>query len=300
MGKRGRWERYLEPIPNRVAQASSLSRNSQDGCATEPSWDRLVEHRSITDQIAEGTRRLHQRYGADRFVAYFQPATNTYAPISRLREVYEEAISQPGVVGLAVGTRPDCVPDNVLDLLAELSRRTWVSVEYGLQTIHDRSLDWMHRGHHYDAFLDAVERSRLRGLRLGVHLILGLPGETRDDMLATAREVARLGIESVKLHNLYAVKDTQLADMVSAGEVRLLEREQYAALAVDVLEHLPPDCVIDRLSGDAPPEFLVAPSWCLDKPAVRAAIEQEMERRDTWQGRCFVPDTVRGASPATS
>lgn len=242
---------------------------------------------SIAEQIAEGESRLRQRYGAERFVAYFQPATNTYAPVERLRTAYEEAMRQPGVVGLAIGTRPDCVPDEVLDLLADLSQRIWLSLEFGLQTIHDRSLDWMNRGHHYDAFLDAVRRSRLRGLHLGVHLILGLPQETREDMLATAREVARLRIESVKLHNLYAVKDTRLAQAVDQGTVRLLERDEYVACVVDFLEHLAPDCVIDRLSGDAPPEYLVAPRWCLDRSGVRAAVERELQRRDTWQGRYF-------------
>ncbi len=243
---------------------------------------------SLAEQIAQGRVRLCQRYGADRFIAYFQPATNTYAPVERLRAVYEEAIRQPGIVGLAIGTRPDCVPDDVLDLLAGLAQRTWVSVEYGLQTIHNRSLDWMNRGHHYDAFLDAVHRSRLRGLHLGVHLILGLPHETRDDMLSTAREVARLKIESVKLHNLHAVKDTRLAQAVSERTVRLLERDEYVACVVDFLEQLAPDCVIDRLSGDAPAEYLVAPRWCLDRSAVRAAVERELQRRDTWQGRYFV------------
>lgn len=242
---------------------------------------------SIAEQIAEGETRLRQRYGAERFVAYFQPATNTYAPVEQLRTAYEEAMRQPGIVGLAIGTRPDCVPDEVLDLLAELSQRIWLSLEFGLQTIHDRSLDWMNRGHHYDAFLDAVHRSRLRGLHLGAHLILGLPHETRDDMRATAREMARLKIESVKLHNLYAVKDTPLAQAVERGTVRLLERDEYLACVVDFLEHLAPDCVIDRLSGDAPPEYLIAPQWCLDRSGVRAAVERELQRRDTWQGRHF-------------
>lgn len=240
---------------------------------------------SISDQIRQGARRLEQRLGVHRFVAYFQPETNTYAPLPRLRELWEEAIGHPRVVGLIVGTRPDCVPDNVLDLLAEFSQRTWLSVEYGLQTIHDRSLDWLNRGHHYDAFLDAVERSRRRRLRIGAHVILGLPGESPEDMLATARELARLRIDSVKLHNLYVAKETPLADMWAAGQIELGRREQYVARVVDFLEHVPADCVVDRLSSDAPPDYLLAPRWCLDKADVRAAIEAEFERRNTWQGR---------------
>lgn len=243
--------------------------------------------RAIGDQLAEGIRRIRNRHQVDRFVAYFQPATNTYAPVQRLAGLYRQALSHPGVVGLAIGTRPDCVPDDVLDLLAELSEQTWLSVEYGLQTIHDRTLDWMNRRHHYDAFLDAVQRSRRRGLVVGAHVILGLPDESSEDMLATARELARLRVDSVKLHNLHAVRNTPLAEMVVSGKVRLAGLEEYAGYVVDFLEELPPSCVIDRLSGDAPPQYLVGPSWCLNKSAVRAAIEAEFQRRDTWQGRRF-------------
>lgn len=246
--------------------------------------------RSLPEQIAKGVRRLRRRYGVEHFVAYFQPATNTHAPVQRLRELFEQAVSHPNIVGLVVGTRPDCVPDDVLDLLAEFSRRTWLSVEYGLQTIHDRSLDWLNRGHHYAAFLDAAKRSRSRGLHFGVHLILGLPGETREDMLATGREVARQGVRSVKLHNLYVAKDTPLAEMLAAGEFELPTRQQYVGYTVDFLENLPPECVVDRLSADTPREFLIAPLWCLDKSAVRAAIEAELRRRNTWQGRNYAGD----------
>jgi len=265
----------------------------RDGCIfcniRSYSPSRRLGIRSITAQIDEGIRRIRCRHRVDHFVAYFQPATGTYAPVPRLEALYEEAIAHPNVVGLAIGTRPDCVPDNVLDLLAGLSRRTWLSVEYGLQTIHDRSLDWIGRGHHHDAFLDAVGRSRRRGLAVGAHVILGLPGESRDDMLATARELARLEIDSVKLHNLYAVRQTRLAEAVAGGGVVLPGLEEYVGHVVAFLEQLPPGCVVDRLSGEAPAEFLVAPDWCRDKSAVRSAILAELQRRDTWQGRMYRP-----------
>lgn len=246
--------------------------------------------RSVTEQIDEGIRRVRHRHRVDHFLAYFQPATGTYAPVPRLEALYEEAIAHPNVIGLVIGTRPDCVAEDVLDLLGELSRRTWLSVEYGLQTIHDRSLDWAGRGHHYDAFLDAVGRSRQRGLALGAHVILGLPGESRADMLATARELARLEIDSVKLHNLYAVRETRLAEAVAGGRVVLPGLDEYVGYVVDFLERLPRGCVVDRLSGESPAEFLVAPEWCRDKAAVRAAILAELQRRDTWQGRLYQPD----------
>src|SRR6185295_18001239 len=173
----------------------------------------------IRAQIDQSIARMRLRYrNCQDFLAYFQPATNTYAPVERLRAVYEEALSHPQVVGLVIGTRPDCVPNDVLDLLEEIAGRTYLSVEYGMQTIHDRSLDWMNRGHHHDAMLDAMERSRGRGFEIGAHAILGLPGETDDDMLATGRELARLQVDAVKIHNLYAVKNTPLPDQVSRGE----------------------------------------------------------------------------------
>ncbi|HVX59602.1 MAG TPA: TIGR01212 family radical SAM protein [Pirellulales bacterium] len=250
---------------------------------------RRVPRAAIRGQLEDGIRRLKWRYNVNKFLAYFQPATNTYAPVERLRPLYEQALEHPQVVGLAIGTRPDCVPDETLDLLAELAGRTYLSVEYGMQTIHDRSLDWMNRGHHHSAFVDAVERSRNRGFEICAHVILGLPGETHEDMLATAREVARLRVDSVKIHNLYAVKNTPLAEWVERGEVTLMERDAYVRIVVDVLERLSPECLVERVSGDAPPEYLVAPDWCLDKPGLRAALEREFQRRDTWQGRLWQP-----------
>lgn len=247
---------------------------------------RRLPKADIRGQIDQSIARMRKRYeNCSHFLAYFQPATNTYAPVERLRPLYEQALAHPQVVGMAIGTRPDCVPDDVLDLLEEFASQTYLSVEYGMQTMHDRSLDWMNRGHHHGAMVDAVERSRGRGFEICAHLILGLPGESHDDMLASAREVTRLGIDAVKIHNLYCVKNTPLADQVVAGEVKLMERDDYVRTLVDVLELLPPNMVVERISGDAPPDYFVGPSWCLDKPSVKLAVEQEMGRRDTWQGR---------------
>ncbi len=246
---------------------------------------RRLPRQSIAGQIDEGIRRLQRRYRCEHFLAYFQPATNTYAPVDRLRKVYESALEHPRVVGLAIGTRPDCVPDDVLDLLSEIARRTYVTVEYGQQTIHNRSLDWMNRGHHYAAFEDAMRRSRGRGFEICAHVILGIPGETHDDMLSTVHEMARHRVDSIKIHNLYAVKNTPLGDQVRRGEVRLMERDAYVRTLVDALEILPPETVVERISGEAPPDYFVGPAWCLDKPGIRAALEQELRTRDSWQGK---------------
>lgn len=248
---------------------------------------RRLPIRDIDAQIDEGIRRLRGRYACEKFLAYFQPGTNTYAEVGRLRTVFERALRHPLVVGIAIGTRPDCVSDGVLDMLEQLAERTFLSLELGIQTIHDRSLDWMNRGHHYDVVPDAVRRSRNRGFEIGAHVILGLPGESRGDMLATAREMARLELDSIKLHNLYAVRNTPLAGQVAQGQVTLMSRTQYIRTVVDFLELLPPGMVVERVLGDAPPDFLAGPSWCLDKAAVLADLQDAFQRRATWQGRRY-------------
>ena len=244
--------------------------------------------RTIRDQVNAGVEAMRRRYGAEKFLAYFQAGTNTYAPVEKLRRLYDEALQHPDIVGLVVGTRPDCVPEPVLQLLEGYARKLWVCLELGLQTIHDRSLDWMNRGHHYDSFVDATRRAQGRGLDLCAHVILGLPGESRDDMLATADACASLELAAVKIHNLHVVHDTPLEHQYRAGTVPLFEMPVYAALVCDFLERLPPQMVIHRLSGDAPPDYLVAPLWCLDKPGLLHEIDAEFQRRGTRQGSRFV------------
>lgn len=270
--------------------------------------NRRLPRTTIREQVRRGIEILQTRYQATQFLAYFQAATNTYAPPEKLKKLYDEALDHPQVVGLAIGTRPDCLPDNVLALIESYARERYVCLELGLQTIHDRSLDWMNRGHHFDAFVDAVERLNRRfalaprsdspnepgaigkptlqsELDLCAHVILGLPGESRDDMLATADALAALPVHAIKIHNLHVVKDTPLEKMYERGEVRMFERDEYVQVVCDFLEHLRPDMVIHRLSGDAPPDYLVAPLWCLDKPPLLRAIHNELERRDSWQGK---------------
>jgi len=239
----------------------------------------------ILDQIDEGIRRLKTRYKCDHFMAYFQPASNTYAPVDRLRELFDEAASHPEVVAMAIGTRADCVPDEVLELLEELASRIHLTIEFGMQTMHNKSLDWMNRGEHHDSMLDAMERSRDRGFEICAHIMLGLPGESHDEMMATADEVARLGVDAVKIHNLYAVNDTPLAEQVRKGEVILMERDDYVNTLVDFLERLPASVVVERISGEAPPVYFLGPAWALDKPGVLNAVDTEMKRRDSWQGK---------------
>lgn len=268
--------------PNRDGALGTLGCVFCDIASFSPS--RRVEPRAIAVQLHDGIHRLRERKIAQKFIAYFQPATNTYGPIDELRRCFFTAAAHPDVVGVAVGTRPDCVSDEILDMLAELAQRTWLLLEFGVQTRHDRTLDLLNRGHHFAAFRDAYARTRARGIDIGAHIILGLPGESAAEMQATARELARLEIHSLKIHNLYAVHGTRLAEQVTAGQVRLPTCAEHVAHVVDFLEETPAACVIDRISGDAPPEYLLGPDWCRDKRAIRAAVDAEFDRRSTWQG----------------
>jgi radical SAM protein (TIGR01212 family) len=261
--------------------------------------NRRLPRTTIREQVRRGVAILQERYRASCFLAYFQAATNTHAPVPKLRRLYDEALDHSQIIGLAVGTRPDSVPDEVLDLLTGYARDRYVCLELGLQSIHDRSLDWMNRGHHYDAFVDAVRRCQGRGLDLCAHVILGLPGESRADMLATADALAGLPVHAVKIHNLHVVRDTPMEKMYHAGTVPMLERGEYVELVCDFLERLPADMVIHRLNGDAPPDYLVAPLWCLDKPALLRAIHEELERRDSRQGRHCRPKEKAGEESAS-
>lgn len=251
---------------------------------------RRLPRQDILEQIDHGISLLKKRYKVDQFIAYFQPATNTYAEVDALEKMYSTALRHPLVQGMAIGTRPDCVPDEVLDLLQSVANQTMLSVEYGMQTMHDASLKWMNRGHEHDATVDAIERSRGLGFEICLHVMLGLPGEDRAMMLQTAEEVARLNVDAVKIHNLYVVKNTPLAMLVEQNDVTMMERDEYVETVVDFIERMPPETIVERVSGDAPGDYFIGPTWCLDKPGVLRAIEQEFERRDSWQGMRYSQD----------
>lgn len=246
---------------------------------------------SIEDQLRQGIAFKRKRYKAEKFLAYFQAYTNTYDSVKHLRELYDRALSFPDVVGLAIGTRPDCAGDEVLDLIESYARRTEVWLEYGLQSSHDRTLKAINRGHDYACFVGAMERTQGRGIHLCVHVILGLPGETREDMLTTARRLGEMNFQGLKLHLLHVMKDTPMEQQYRQGRVRVFEQNEYASLVVDFLEWIPPGVTIQRLTADAPPQCLVAPRWCLNKAGVLHSIHEEMERRDFRQG-CKIPESL--------
>ena len=240
---------------------------------------------SITRQLEDSKGPVIKRFKAHRFIAYFQSFTNTYAPVEHLKALYDEALSVSGVVGLAIGTRPDCISEEVLDLLQSYTERYLVWIEYGLQSAHDATLAAINRGHDAAAFERAVKATAGRGIQIGTHLILGLPGENEDHMRASAEFIAGLPIDGVKLHLLYVVRGTPMEKLYVSGGYRCLEQDEYVDRVCDVIERLPPGMVIQRLTGDPHRHELIAPQWALAKSETLDRIKQRLEERDTWQGK---------------
>ncbi len=243
---------------------------------------------SVTDQLRSGKELYRRMRGATKFIAYFQTATNTYGPYDHLKALYDEALAVEDMVGIAVGTRPDVIADDVIDLFqsyVEEGRHVWV--EYGLQSMHDRTLRTINRGHDLQAFLDTVERTAGRGIHICVHIILGLPGESRDDMLATARLLSTLPIDGIKIHLLLALAGTRAGRLFSEGKLPMMTKDDYVNTVVDILEILPPGMVIQRLTADGYRDVFLAPEWAKNKLAVLNAVDAELERRDTFQGAAY-------------
>jgi radical SAM protein (TIGR01212 family) len=242
---------------------------------------------SITEQIMQGKGFLGIRYKAKKFIAYFQSFSNTYGPYEKLKDLYEEALAIDDIVGLSIGTRPDCIDESILTLLESYAKNYLVWIEYGIQSIHERTLKFINRGHDVNCFKRAVEATRNRGIKICTHVILGLPFEDRGDMLATAEAVATMGIDGIKIHLLYVIKGTRMEKLYRDGTYRCLEQEEYANLVCDFLELLPPDMVIQRLTGDPHRGELVAPEWSLRKNETLSLIKKILGDRDSWQGKKF-------------
>jgi len=242
---------------------------------------------SVTVQIMKGKEFLGKRYKAEKFIAYFQSFSNTYGTYEKLKGLYEEALAIDDIVGLSIGTRPDCIDESTLTMLQGYTKDYLIWIEYGLQSIHDRTLAFINRGHDVKCFKMAVEKTRKRGIKICTHVILGLPFEDRDDMLATAEAVAAMGIDGIKIHLLYVIKGTRMEKLYLEGRYRCLGQEEYTDLVCDFLELLPPDMVIQRLTGDPHPAELVAPEWSLRKNETISLIKKALASRDSWQGKRF-------------
>ena len=240
---------------------------------------------SLREQIEKGIPYLRSRYGAEKFVVYFQPYTNTYAPVDVLERLYRDALDNPGVVGIAVGTRPDCVDEEKIALLEALARDSFVLVEYGLQSVHDKTLEFINRGHDYARFKSAVALTAGRGIHIGAHIILGFPTETREQMLGMADELSRLPIEFLKIHQLQVVKDTALADLYAEKPFAVFEYHEYIEMLADFLERLSRHIVLQRLFAAAPDEILITPVWSKTRSELLRDLDAFMEQRGSFQGK---------------
>ncbi len=285
-------------------------------------YARLSPRPPISEQIAKAMEFYRQRHKANKFIIYFQAYTNTLGPVDKLKALYDEALAHPDIVGLSIGTRPDCVPDQTLDLITGYTKRYDVWLEYGLQSAHDKTLEFINRGHKYADFEDAVKRTKGRGISIAAHLILGLPNETRADMLESVQKVIDLGIDGIKLHHLYVAQNTKLAELYKQNHpsviasptgakqsqvneittspdsnrvtrndksiaIKVFTLAEYIPLVCDIIEMLPPKMSVHRLTGELSGEYLIAPQWNTSKSAIIRMIEEELTKRGTYQGKKY-------------
>lgn len=238
---------------------------------------------SIEEQVNIGAKTLHDRFKAEKFMSYFQAYTNTYKPVNELERIYKSALNHPDVVGLSIGTRPDCVEDDKLNLISEIAQDYYTWVEYGLQSIHNKTLKKINRGHDFDCFLKAYERTKEKGINVCTHVIFGL-WETRDEILETAQKLAELKVDGVKIHMLCALKDTKLAKLYENKEIDFMSEEEYVNLVCDFLEILPQTTTIHRLAGNGLKKNLIAPRWLGAKLDCLNKIDRELLKRNSYQG----------------
>lgn len=240
---------------------------------------------SIADQVSAGVEYLSRRYKANKFIAYFQAYSNTYAPLEKLRIMYEEALSNPNVIGLSIGTRPDCVDEEKIAYLEKLAKEYHISIEYGAESIYDQTLERLNRQHTFQEWVDAVRLTAGRGIFISSHVILGLPGESKEQMLNTAEVISKHPIDCIKIHHLHIVKKTILASEYLKSPFPLFDYREYLDVVVEFLERLRPDIKIQRLVGETHPRHLIGPHWGLRVPKIMRHIEGELSDRNTWQGR---------------
>lgn len=259
-------------------------------CSSRGSGDFAGTAHNLVEQFYEVKSMMNRKWKTGRYIAYFQAYTNTYAAVESLREKYYSILNLEDVAGIAIATRPDCLPPDVLELLEEINERTYLWVELGLQTIHERTAKLINRGYGLDAYIASVRELKKRNIEVVTHGILGLPGENKQDMLQTVDFISNTGTQGIKLHLLHLLKDTRLVEMYRRGEFQLMSMEDYVETTVDCIERIPESMVIHRITGDGPRDTLIGPKWSLKKFEVINAIEHLMMDRDTWQGKKYAPD----------
>lgn len=257
-------------------------------CSKEGSGDFAGNPKdNLIKQFNDIKEMMHKKWPSAKYIGYFQAYTNTYAPLEVLKEKYETILELDDVIGLSISTRPDCLPDDVVDYLDELNQKTNLWVELGLQTIHDKTSKLINRGHDYEEFLKGVEKLKARNIKVVVHIINGLPGEDYDMMMETAKAVAHMGVDGIKIHLLHVIKDTPMEKMLQNGMLNLMDKDEYIKLVCDQLEILPDTMIVHRLTGDGKRDELVGPLWSLKKWEVLNDIDAELKRRDSYQGIKF-------------
>lgn len=271
--------------PNRDGTLSSMGCTFCNPLSSYPKS--YVEGKSITEQLIDGCRYITWRFNANSFLPYFQDYTTTYGDLDELDALYSEALSYPGVVGLSLCTRPDCLPESVLDYLEALSRRTFLWVEIGVQTSDDRVLRDMNRCHTSLDTVNSFKALHARKIFSAAHMIIGYPGSSRETVLADAEFIRKTGTNGVKLQNLHIVKNTLIEKQFTSGEFELMTIDDYTDMVILFLEHTEPSVVILRLTGEAPDKLTIAPQWSLHKMIILNGIHEEMKRRDTWQGKAL-------------
>ena len=259
-------------------------------CSPRGSGDFAGTASNLVEQFHEVKSMMNKKWKTGRYIAYFQAYTNTYAAVETLRERYYSILNLEDVVGIAVATRPDCLPMDVLDLLEEINSKTYLWVELGLQTMHEGTAKLINRGYGLDAYVASVKELKKRNIEVVTHEILGLPTENKQEMLQTVDFIANTGTQGIKLHLLHLLKNTKLVEMHQRGEFQLMSMEDYVETVVDCIERIPESMVIHRITGDGPRDTLIGPEWSLKKFEVINAIEHLMMDRDTWQGKKYTPN----------
>ena len=244
----------------------------------------MISKDNLIKQFDDITQMMHKKWPNAKYIGYFQAFTNTYAPVDILKEKYETILALDDVIGLSISTRPDCLEDDVVEYLGELNKRTNLWVELGLQTIHDSTSKLINRGHDYDEFLKGLEKLKAKNIKVIVHIINGLPGEDYNMMMETAKAVANMGVDGIKIHLLHVIKDTPMEKMLQKGMLTLMNQEEYINLVCDQLEILPETMIVHRLTGDGKRDELVGPLWSLKKWEVLNAIDDELKKRNSYQG----------------
>lgn len=248
--------------------------------------------KSVKQQLVEGKEFFRRKYPEMRYMAYFQAFTNTYSTLDHLKSLYEEALDVEDVVGLVIGTRPDCIDDTLLDYLTQLARQTMVTLEYGIETANDDTLRLIRRGHDFQCVRDAVERTKGRGIVIGGHVILGLPGEDAEESVRQATIMSKLGLDVLKIHQMQIIRGTRLAQMYAENPFHLYSPEEYSELIVRYLEHLSEDMVVERFASQSPKEMLIAPKWGLKNYELTNLIVNKMKREGRRQGSLFVSNSL--------